>query len=155
MATRLLLAVAAEANVDRQLARARQLARGAEKHEELPLVVDRAAAIEILAADLGLERIGVPQLERVGRLHVEVAVAEHRRSRLGIHGRPDLTDCERLSVPVDDLALATCRADEVADPFAGSHTSAAWAGSAEIEGMRRNSASSSNQGSDTRASLAE
>ena len=39
----LLLAVAAEADVDRQLAGLRELARGDEQHVELPLVVDRAA----------------------------------------------------------------------------------------------------------------
>ena len=81
VAAGLLLAVAAEADVDRQLAGLRELARGGEQHVELALVVDRAAAVEVVAADLGLERVRLPELERVGRLHVEVPVAEDRRRR--------------------------------------------------------------------------
>ena len=48
VAARLLLAVAAEADVHGQLAGGGQLARGAEEHVQLPLVVDRPATVEVL-----------------------------------------------------------------------------------------------------------
>ena len=66
VAAGLLLAVAAEADVDRQLAGPRELARGGEQHVELALVVDRAAAVEVAVADLGLERRRSPRA-RAGR----------------------------------------------------------------------------------------
>ena len=146
VAAGLLLAVAAEADVDRQLAGPRELARGGEQHVELALVVDRAAPVEVAVADLGLERIALPELERVGRLHVEVAVAEDgRRARRRRRGA-DLADRERLAVPVDELALAAGVADERRRPTRPRARRRPRArGSALIEGMRRNSASSSNQ----------
>ena len=123
MAAGLLLAVAAEADVHGQLAGARQLTRRREEHVELALVVDRAAPVEVLTADLRLERRRIPQLERVGRLHVEVSVAEDGRG-VAAPGRTvfrgtDLADRERLAVPVDELTLAACAPDERADPLAG------------------------------------
>ena len=117
----LLLAVAAEADVHRQLARARELARRGEQHVELALVVDGAAAVQVVAADLRLERVALPQLERVGRLDVEVAVADHRRRALGAVRGAQLADRERLPVPVDHLALAAGLADEVAHPLGAAH----------------------------------
>ena len=57
VAAGLLLAVAAEADVDRQLAGPRELARAGEQHVQLALVVDRAAPVEVAVADLGLERV--------------------------------------------------------------------------------------------------
>ena len=78
----LLLAVAREAHVDRQLPGRGELAGGGQQQVELALVVGDAAAVEVLAADLGLERRRLPQLERIGRLHVEVAVAEDGRRAL-------------------------------------------------------------------------
>ena len=59
-------------------ARASSRAAG-EQQVQLALVVGDPAAVQVLAADLGLERRRLPQLERIGRLHVEVAVAEDRR----------------------------------------------------------------------------
>ncbi len=100
-----------------QLACARELARGVEQHVELALVVDRAASVEVVVADLGLERIRVPELERVGRLHVEVPVAEDRRRRVGVRRGAELADRERLAVPVDELALAAGVADEGCRPI--------------------------------------
>ena len=88
-----------------------------EQHVELALVVDGAAAVQIVAADLRLERVALPQLERVGRLHVEVPVADHRRRALRSARRAQLADRERLAVPVDHLALAARLADQRAHPL--------------------------------------
>ena len=104
VAADLLFAVAAEADVHGQLALQRQLAGGGELHVEVALVVDRAAAVEVVAADLGLEGRRVPQLERVRRLHVEVAVAEDGRRVVGARRRADLADHERALPPGDELA---------------------------------------------------
>ena len=147
VAGRLLLAVAAEADVDGELAGARELAGRREQHVQLPLVVDGAAAVEIAVADLGLERRTLPEPERVGRLDVEVPVAEDGRRGVGAARRADLADRERLTVPVHEVGVAACAADELAHPLPAARTSGACAGSALIEGMRRNSASSSNHGS--------
>src|SRR5581483_9627435 len=68
VAADLLLAVAAEADVHRQLAGERELARRGELHVEEALVVDGAAAVEVLTADLRLERRRLPELQRVRRL---------------------------------------------------------------------------------------
>ena len=116
VAAGLLLAVAAEPDVHGQLAGSRELARRREQHVELSLVVDRPAAEQVLPTDLRLERLALPQLERRGRLNVEMAVAEHRR-RLRAAGRGgDLSDRERLPLPVDDLRRPTCSSDEVGNP---------------------------------------
>jgi len=115
VATALLLAVAAEAHVDRKLACPGELAGGREQQVELAFVVDRAPAVEILTSHRGLKRRGVPELERVGRLHVEVAVAEHRR-RVAPARRRQLPNHERLAAPVHDPAVASRAAHEVAYP---------------------------------------
>ena len=120
-------------------------ARGAgQQHVELALVVGDTTAVEPVFPDLGLERFRLPQVQRIGRLHVEVSVTEHRRRRVGIRAGPDLTDSQGLSVPVDDLTGSAGIADQVADPFAGADHVRRVLGSALIDGMRRNCASSSN-----------
>src|SRR5262249_1930814 len=119
VAARLLLPVAAEADVDRQLAGVGELASGGEEHVELSLVVDGAARVEVAVADLGLERGALPELDRILRLHVEVAVAEDRGRAVRVMRRADLADRERPAVPVDELALAARLAHARADPLAG------------------------------------
>ena len=52
-------------------------------HEDLALVVDGAAGIELAVAHGGVERRRRPQLDRIHRLHVVVAVEEDRRRALG------------------------------------------------------------------------
>ena len=121
MAAGLLLAVAAEADVDRQLARRRELARRGEQHEELALVVDGAAAVEVAVAQLGLERPALPQVERVGRLHVEVAVADDRRrvaAPLDARISPMASGWPSQSTT---SASPPTRAHEVAHPLARAH----------------------------------
>ena len=117
VAAGLLLAVAGEAEVDRELSGARELLRRLEQHVQLALVVDDAARDEVLAVHGRIERAAVPEVERRRRLDVEVAVAEHR-GRAAVRGRTDLADGERLSLPVDQLGVAARAADAFADPFA-------------------------------------
>ena len=61
----------------------------------------------------------LPELERIGWLDVEVAVAEDGRRPVAPRCR-DLADRERLTVPVDELRVAACAAYEAADPLARS-----------------------------------
>jgi hypothetical protein len=79
MTAGLLLAVAGEAHVDRKLTGCLELAGCRQQEVELTLVIGDTAGIQPVTADLRLERSRVPQLQRIGRLDVKVAVAEHRR----------------------------------------------------------------------------
>jgi hypothetical protein len=120
MAPGLLLAVAEDANIDGQLARAREQRRGLQEGVELPLVVGRAAGVEPAVPQGRLERRRLPLLFRPRRLDVEVPVDEHRRSatRRSL-GRPKLADDERERLRLDQLRVAACGADEVAHPLPG------------------------------------
>src|SRR5690606_15382079 len=51
-------------------------------HEELPLVVARAAAVKLAVATARLEWRRHPFVERIGRLYVVMPVNEHGRERL-------------------------------------------------------------------------
>jgi hypothetical protein len=76
----LLLALDDELQVDRQRALALQQApHRLDLVEHLALVVDGAPGARLALDDDRLERRRVPQLERVDRLHVVVAVDEDRR----------------------------------------------------------------------------
>ena len=55
--------------------------------QQLALVVGRAAGAQHVAVDGGLERVGVPQLERVDGLDVVVGVHEDGRG-IGVAARP-------------------------------------------------------------------
>ena len=115
----LLLAVAREAQVDRQRVRLDELLRGLQQDEELALVVGDAARVRPLVLDRELERVGLPELERRRRLHVEVAVAEDGRRVLRIVRRADLAERELLLAERRQLGGAADPPDEVADPLAG------------------------------------
>ena len=52
---------------------------GLDVHEHLALVVGRAARVDLAVANRGLERRRGPEIERIDRLHVVVAVEEDRR----------------------------------------------------------------------------
>ena len=148
VAAGLLLPVAAEPDVHRQLPGGGQLASGREQHEQLALVVDGSAAVEVLAADLGLERVALPQVERRRRLDVEMAVAAGRSA--------PLLPPEAASSPIasgwpsqsTSSALPPALSMKPVTHSAARTTSAACAESALTEGIRRNSASSSNQAVD-------
>ena len=90
--------------------------RRLEQHEEVRLVVGDAAGDEP-AVTLGeLEGVGLPELERVGRLDVEVRVAEDGRRGTGAGRRGDLADDERPLAPLIDSAVAARRTDPLGDP---------------------------------------
>ena len=55
---------------------------GLEVHDELALVVAGAAGVDDVVLVARLERRPHPLVERIGRLHVVVAVDEHRRGAL-------------------------------------------------------------------------
>ena len=114
VAARLLLAVADHPERDRRRARGDELLDRLELHPELSLVVGDAARVQPLAAGLGDERLGLPQLEWRRRLDVVVAVHEHRR-RAGWAG--DLADHE--AAVLAQLGLAAERANPLGDPLAG------------------------------------
>ena len=75
-----LFALEQEHHVDRQSAIAGEKGlRDLDRDQHRPLVVRRAAPIKAAVADFGLKRFCVPGLQRVRRLHVEMAVDEHGR----------------------------------------------------------------------------
>ena len=92
---------------------------GLEDEIGVALVVDGAPRVQVAVADLGLERVGLPEVERRRRLDVEVAVEEDGRRLVRARGGADLPDRERMPVRVDELGLAAGRADELAHPLAG------------------------------------
>ena len=87
---RLLLPLEDELHLQGQPARCSQ-PRPRRQHvgDQLPLVVAGAAAVEAAVAHGGLERRAGPRLQRIGRLHVVVPVAQQRErapiSRLADH----------------------------------------------------------------------
>ncbi len=115
----LLLAVAREAEVDRQRVLLDEPLRGLEQDVDLPLVVGDAARVCPVVADRQLEGVRLPQVERRRGLHVEMAVDEDGGRVVGIHRRADLTERELLLAVRDELGgSAALRTDEVADPLA-------------------------------------
>ena len=74
------------ADVDGQLAVAglEQRLKCLELHPELALVVDRAARVDVLIALGRLEWRSVPLVQRLGRLHVIVRIAQRRRLARGV-----------------------------------------------------------------------
>ncbi len=76
-AAHLFLAFEDDLDVHRQRAGLRQVRfDGLHVHEDLALVVDRAARVELAVAHRGFERRRRPELQRIDRLHVVVAVEE-------------------------------------------------------------------------------
>ena len=115
----LLLAVEREAEVDGQRARLDEPLRRAEDDPELALVVRDPAAVRPLAADVELEGIGLPQLERRRRLNVEVVVDEDGWRFSGAVRCGDLAERELALAERGQLRGAADPADELADPLAG------------------------------------
>jgi hypothetical protein len=119
VAARLLLAVAGEANVDRQLTCRGQLGRGLHEHVQLTLVVDDPARVEPFAALLEREGVGLPEVERVGRLDVDVPVDEHGRRARAVGGGGQVAEDQRVRVCLDHLCRAACPAHELRQPLRG------------------------------------
>jgi hypothetical protein len=109
--------------VQQHLDRAGQLAGdgqqalgGPQLGQMLALVVGAAAAVQAAVADLRLERRAGPGVQRVGRLHVVVAVDEHG----GRGRRPGpLTEDQRPARAVEDGRLQAGRGDQVAGVAGG------------------------------------
>src|SRR5688500_17297891 len=76
VAAALLLTVAGDPEADRQRTLLGERLDRLQLHPELPLVVGDATGVEPLTARLGREGLALPQLERIGRLHVVVPVDE-------------------------------------------------------------------------------
>ena len=117
VAARLLLRVAGHPHVHRQFPRCGQLRGGLDEHVELALVVRDPAPVEPAVPFLERERIGLPELERIRRLHVDVPVDEHRRR--GSVRRLQVADDQRLRVGRNDLGLAAGAAHESGQPLRG------------------------------------
>ena len=78
------LAFEDDLHVDRQLAGLLQVRLdGLEVHEHLALVVGRSARVDLAVADGRLKGRRLPQLDRIDRLHVVVAVEKDRRRAFG------------------------------------------------------------------------
>ena len=89
--------------VDRQRAAHAQVRLDrSEVHQHLAFVVDRAATENLAVAHFSLEGRRVPELERVGRLHVVVAVDQH--GRLSRSAEP-LGVRDRIAVRFQDLCM--------------------------------------------------
>ncbi len=119
VAAHLLLAVARDAQVDGELARGPEELRRLQEHVQLALVVDDAAAEEPTVTLDERERLGVPELERIRRLDVEVPVAEDRRRAFRAGRGADLADHERPLPPRHELCLASRAADMLRHPGRG------------------------------------
>ena len=128
-----------ELEVHRQAAvGGQQVADGRDLEVDLALVVGGAAGVQAAVANGRLERWGRPLLQRVGRLHVVVAVHGDRR-RLGPRPatrrrRQPSVASTSVSSPAASISPARCSAER--------RTSGACSGSLEIEGMAHHSASS-------------
>ena len=64
-----------------QTALAHHELEGLDVHEKLSLVVIRSTRIDCPVTDFRLERIGVPQFDRIHRLDIIMAVNEYGRKR--------------------------------------------------------------------------
>src|SRR5260370_19645673 len=106
-----LLALAHERDRQRQTAGHRfEGATGLDEGHQLPFVVARAAGDDGLAArseilDARLERRGLPQIERIDRLHVVMAIEQRSRAR----SVAALADHDRLTGGPPDTSLPRSR----------------------------------------------
>ena len=119
VASDLLLAVEREADVDGQLPGGGEAGGRLDEEEQVAFVVGDTAREEVPVPLRELERGGLPELERVRRLDVEVRVAKDGRRLVSMLRRPELPDDERVPVGLDELGLATARHDPVPHPRAG------------------------------------
>ena len=74
----LLLAVTRKSHVDRERPFNRQPAYRFQEHEQLALVIRCSPPVDPTVANVDGKRIGLPELERVHRLDIEMAVEQHR-----------------------------------------------------------------------------
>ncbi len=120
VAADLLLAVERETHVHRELAGCGELRGRLDEDQQVDLVVGDAARVKTSVARSELEGRRLPELERVGRLYVEVRVAEDRGRLVGPVGRAHLADHERTAhSPRDDLGRAATVTDPGGNPRRG------------------------------------
>ena len=100
--THFFLAFKDELDVVTEPAGADQIFKSLDMHERLALVVIRASCIDGSVADLRLEGRRDPQVERIDRHHIVVAVDQHGR-QLGIEYL--FTVDHRMSGGLHDLGL--------------------------------------------------
>jgi hypothetical protein len=110
----LLLALDQHADVHRERAGGGELARDVQQRQEVALVVGGAARVHAPVAHVGLEWRRDPGAGVAGRLHVVVAVDEHRRC-VGARGA-QLTDGEWVARRAHDPRVATRAPDPLHDP---------------------------------------
>ena len=125
---RLLLAVAREPHVHGQGAVCCEQRGRLQEDVQLALVVGDPACVEPAVAHGRLERGRLPEVERRGRLDVEVPVRDYRRRTVGALGRAELADDERMLLGRHQLGLPAGGADEVPHPFGGEHDVVAMLG---------------------------
>ena len=130
VAADLLLTVEGDPDVHRQPALARKLLGGLQEEIGVPLVVDRPATVDPAVAHDRLERRRLPELERIRRLDVEVAIEEHCRRIRSTARCGDLTDGERLLIRVDQRGVTAGAAHKFTEPLARSPnvSSVSWIG---------------------------
>ena len=96
-------------------------ARRLHEGHQLALVVRRAAAADHRAArrvlNLGIERVAVPKLKRIGRLHVVVAVEEEVR-----RARPHMAHHHRSARRLAHARLGAKAAQVGGQPLGGAGT---------------------------------
>ena len=131
-----LLALDEHDQIHRQFALfAQRLLDAEDVREDLPLVVRRAARKDDAVLDPRLERRRLPQLQRIDRLHVVVAVDHHRApARADAHCARSRSDAPPSDAPP--------RSSPIARSFSASQsaqraTSPARSGSVEMLGKRR------------------
>ena len=91
--------------MDGKLARRTQPLHRDQEHEQIPLVVARAAGINMIAADGRLEGRRDPLGEVTGGLNVVVPVDQDRRCALACDRWGDPADNERMTTVSDDLRV--------------------------------------------------
>ena len=104
VAAGLLLALHEHAHVDRQGARRGLRARDVQQRQEVALVVGRAARVDAAIAHVGLEGRRRPCRRVADRLHVVVAVDQHRRRVLARGAQ--LADRQRVALGRHHAPLA-------------------------------------------------
>ena len=115
VAADLLLRVDHEAHGDGELARRGEELGRLQEHEEVRLVVGDAASDEEAVALGQRPRVRLPQIERIGRLHVEVRVRQHRGSVRPVEAGTSPRTSGRPG-PLGDLDLSAGGADPRRDP---------------------------------------
>ena len=113
----LLFPVGRDADVHRQRAFRAQELRRLEQGVELSLVVGDPAGVIPTVALGELEGRRLPQLERRGRLHVEVAVDHHGRRLGAVRVGGNVADHEIAFALAHELRLSAHALHEVAHPF--------------------------------------